>query len=470
MVISYYHYTRKKRLSKIDCLNKIVVFFSPRIYNKDKMSYFTINGGKKLSGSIKVRASKNSAVAILCATLMLKGTTILDNVPIIEEVKRIIEVLTSIGLKIRWTRKHQLEITNQKKINLENLDKEAFAKTRSGLLLIGALANLKKRFTLPKGGGCELGKRTVNPHVLALNHLGFQVKETESEYTIVQDKPQAADFVMYESGDTATENAIMTACLIKGKTTIHFASNNYMVRDLCYFLQKAGAKIEGLGSLKITIRGVDKLKPVKNYPIMPDPIEAMTLISIAITTKSPLKIIGCPIDFLRLEIEKLQVMGQKLNISQIYKSANGHFDLVDVEIIPSKLKALPDKIYGSPYPGINIDNLPLFLPILTQAKGTTLVNDWTYENRAIYYTELNRLGANITLLDPHRVTVTGPTNFIAGEIICPPALRPSINLLTCMLAAKGKSILRNAYPIDRGYEDIVNRLNKIGANIERVEE
>lgn len=434
------------------------------------MSYFIVHGAKKLSGEIKVNYCKNSAVAILCATCMLKGTTTLSNVPNIEEVKRIIEVLTSIGLKISWVGSHKLKIINDGKLDLKKLNQESFSKTRSGLLLIGALCVIKPSFSLPKTSGCDLGKRTVNPHILAFEHIGIKIKETKNSYLISQNYPQGAEFVMYESGDTATENTIMAASLIGGKTKIHFASSNYMVQDLYYFLKKAGAILDGLGSFKITVGGVKKLNPVKNYPIMPDPIEAMTLISIAITTQSQLKIIGCPIDFLRLELEKLRVMGQKLKISSPYKSTNGFFDLVDIEVIPSKLTALPDKIYGSPYPGLNMDNLPLFLPILTQAHGQTLVHDWTYENRAIYYTELNRLGANIMLLDPHRATVTGPTELKPAEIICPPALRPSINLLTCMLAAKGKSILRNAYPIDRGYENIVGRLNALGADITRVKE
>jgi UDP-N-acetylglucosamine 1-carboxyvinyltransferase len=434
------------------------------------MSYFIVNGGKKLQGSIKVNSSKNSAVAILCASPMVKGTTTLADVPVIEEVKRIIEVLTSIGIKIVWTGEHELEIINDGEINLDDLNYESFSRTRSGLLLIGSLCAIKPKFSLPKTGGCNLGKRTVNPHILALEHLGFKIEETASSYIISRENARGAEFVMYESGDTATENTIMAASLIKGETIVHFASSNYMVQDLCCFLKNAGAKIDYLDSFKITINGVQKLNAIKNYPIMPDPIEAMTLISIAITTQSQLKIIGCPINFLRLELEKLRVMGQKLNISAPYKSANDFFALVDVEVIPSKLTALPDKIYGSPFPGLNMDNLPLFLPILTQAEGQTLVHDWTYENRAIYYTELNRLGANIMLLDPHRVTVSGPTKLKPAEIICPPALRPSINLLTCMLAADGKSILRNAYPIDRGYENIVGRLNALGADIKRVEE
>ncbi len=434
------------------------------------MSYFIINGGKKLHGSIKVNSSKNSSVAILCATPMIEGETTLINVPVIEEVKRIIEILISIGLKVTWEEKHKLKIINNNKITIKNLNHKSFVKTRSGLLLLGSLCAIKNNFSLPKAGGCKLGKRTVNPYMLAFEHLGIKMKETDNSYIVTKKNPTNAEFTMYESGDTATENTIMASSLIKGKTIIHFASSNYMVRDLCYFLKQAGAKITGLNSFKITVEGVKKLKPLKNYPIMPDPIEAMTLVSIAITTKSNLKVIGCPIDFLRLELEKLRIMGQKLNISNIYKSDNGFFDLVDIEIIPSKLIALPDKIYGSPYPGLNMDNLPLFLPILTQTNGQTLVHDWTYENRAIYYNELNNFGADIKLLDPHRVIVSGPTKLKPAEIICPPALRPAINLLTCMLSAKGKSILRNAYPINRGYENIVNRLNDIGADILEVKE
>jgi UDP-N-acetylglucosamine 1-carboxyvinyltransferase len=429
-----------------------------------------INGGKALSGEIQTNSAKNSAVAILCATTMIKGKTTLTHVPIIEEVKRIIEILTSIGLKITWTGEHELEIENNQDIKVENINVESFCKTRSALLLMGALSSIIPKFSLPKSGGCKLGVRTVNPFTIALEHLGINVEETDSEYIIEKTNEQDSDFTMYEASDTATENTIMAAILQKGTTKIHFAASNYMVQDLCYFLQAAGAKIEGIGTPQLTITGIENLQEVQDYPIMPDPIESMAFISIAITTGSNLKIKDCPIDFLKLELEKLRIMGQEFTTLNEHKSANGKFNLVDIDIKPSKLKALSDKIHPQPYPGLNIDNLPLFVPILTQTEGTTLVHDWVYENRAIYYTELNKLGAQVTLQDPHRVTVTGPSELTPAEIICPPALRPSINLLICMLKAPGKSILRNPYSIDRGYEDITNRLKKIGADIERIEE
>jgi UDP-N-acetylglucosamine 1-carboxyvinyltransferase len=433
------------------------------------MSTIIIHGGKKLAGTIRTNSAKNSAVAILCATAMIRGKTTLEDVPRIEEVQRIIEVLDSIGVKTAWKNAHTLEIDSSGKLRPEKINRESYGRTRSGILLIGALAGLLKKFKLPKTSGCNLGLRTVNPHLIALGHLGIKVADNSKNYEINSASIKSAEFTMYESGDTATENAIMAAVLADGTTTIHFASSNYMVVDLCRFLARSGAKISGIGSTTLKITGVKKLKSKTAYSIMPDPIESMAFISIAITTASHLIVTYCPIEYLRLELEKLRIMGQAMKISKIYKSKTG-FDLVDIEIVPSRLKALPDKIYGRPYPGLNIDNLPFFIPILTQASGSTLVHDWVYENRAIYYAELNKLGARIMLHDPHRVTVTGPTLFHATEMICPPALRPSLNLLICMLAAKGKSILRNSYSIDRGYEDIVKRLKTLGAEIERIEE
>jgi UDP-N-acetylglucosamine 1-carboxyvinyltransferase len=188
-------------------------------------------------------------------------------------------------------------------------------------------------------------------------------------------------------------------------------------------------------------------------------------ISAGIVTDSKLNITRCPIDFLSLELEKLKRMNLKYKVSKIYYSYNGRTKLADIEIFPSKLKALPDKIHANKYPGINMDNLPFFVPIAIKAKGQTMIHDFFYENRAIYFTELNRLGANITLADPHRVYIQGGTPLKAAQVVCPPALRPSMIILVSMLGAPGTSILRNVYMINRGYEEIAKRLNSIGADI-----
>ena len=202
---------------------------------------------------------------------------------------------------------------------------------------------------------------------------------------------------------------------------------------------------------------------------MPDPIEAMAFVSLGITTKSGLTIKNCPIEFLELELEKLRIAGQKYSLHNKRKSKNKKFDIVDIKLVPSDLNALPDKVYGRPFPGLNVDNLPFFVPILTQAKGRSLVHDWVYENRAVYYLELQKLGAKVTLLDPHRMFVEGKTRLHPNEIICPPGIRPAMVILIAMLAAKGKSILRNIYPVERGHENLAKRLEKIGARIERTE-
>ncbi len=434
------------------------------------MSYLIINGGKKLHGTIENQSAKNAAVAILCACVAIKGKTILVDMPEIEEVNRIVELLQSINVKIRWCGKGKLEVDASNDLNMDKIDSSASEKTRASIFLWGALAARVKTYKIPRSGGCHLGERTVRPHWYALEKLGVQIESNDSFYSVTNFSLKAAKIVMYESGDSTTENVIMAAVLAPGKTLIKMASANYMVQDLCYFLNKAGSKIKGIGTTTLEITGVNKLKPVKNYSIMPDPIVAMTYIAIGITTGSNITVKSCPLEFLELELCKLEVMGQNYKIKNERKSKNGKFTLVDIEIFPSVLTALLDKIYGRPFPGLNIDNLPLFIPILTQAHGRTLVHDWAYENRAVHALELQKLGASVTLLDSHRLWVEGPTKFVSNEVICPPALRPAVNILICMLAANGKSVLRNTYPIERGYENLYETLNSIGADIKIINE
>lgn len=433
------------------------------------MAKFIIHGGKKLSGSISVNTAKNSAVALLCASLMIQDEVVLYDVPRIEEVFRIIEILESIGVSVTWIDASTLRLDSSKKLSMESIHKKSTEVTRSSLLLFGALAAREKNYKIYKSGGCRLGARTVKPHLFALQKFGVCIESKARYYEVKNNTLKAVDLVMYESGDTSTENAIMAAVLAPGVTTIKFASSNYMVQDLCYFLNDAGAKIEGIGNTTLKITGVKKLHAVKKYHVMPDPIEAMSFIALAVTTKSPLTVKNCPLDFLELELEKLSVMGQKFSFKNTRVSENGKFNIVDIVLTPSNLVALPDKVYGRPFPGLNIDNLPFFVPMLTQAKGRTLVHDWVYENRAIYYLELQKLGAQITLLDPHRVFVEGPTQLKGNELMCPPAIRPAVAVLIAMLAAKGKSVLRNSYPIERGYENLAERLTKLGADIRREE-
>ncbi|MFA6353563.1 MAG: UDP-N-acetylglucosamine 1-carboxyvinyltransferase [Candidatus Paceibacterota bacterium] len=426
---------------------------------------FQVNGGKKLSGKIKTNFSKNGSVGLLCASLLNSGTTTLHGIAHIEEVNRVIEILESIGVKVHWLDRNTIKITPPKVFQIKNINTESAIKTRSIVMLIGPLIHKLTNFPLPHAQGCILGKRTIAAHTYALEELGVKIKTTPKVYEINAKKLKSAEIVMYESGDTACENVLTAAALINGTTTISFASANYMVQEVCFFLETLGVKIDGIGTATLTVHGIKEINKDIEYWNSEDPIESMMFISACIVTDSKLTVTRCPIDFLSLELEKLKRMNLKYKISKKYYSYNGRTRLADIEIFPSKLRALKDKIHSNPYPGINIDNLPFFVPIAIKAKGQTMIHDWVYENRAIYFTELNRLGANITLADPHRVYIQGGTPLKAAQVVCPPALRPSMVIFISMLAAGGTSILRNVYMINRGYEEIAERLNSIGADI-----
>jgi len=262
----------------------------------------------------------------------------------------------------------------------------------------------------------------------------------------------------------------MAAALYDGEVTIRNASPNYMVQDLCFFLQKLGVKIDGIGTTTLKVKGLRSINKNVEYFPSEDPIEAMSLIAAGIVTDSEITIKRAPIEFLEIELAILENMGLKYEISDEYKARNHETRLVNIKIKRSNLIAPKDKLHSMPFPGVNMDNLPFLGLIATVAEGRTLIHDWSYENRAIYFTELTKLNAKVELVDPHRVFITGPTNWKAADVIAPPALRPSVVIMLAMLAAPGCSTLRDVYSINRGYEDLANRLNLLGAEIETLHE
>ncbi len=444
-------------------LKKNLITLSPGTLN------LSISGGKKLHGTIVTSTSKNGAVGLLCASLLNTGTTRLNKMPRIEEVHRLIEVLESIGVRVEWQGSDVI-ITQPKKLNLASIDTKAATKTRSIVMFIGPLLHRLHNFSLPQSGGCKLGSRTVRPHFYALEHFGAHIETTDTSYKITTTVKKPDEIILYESGDTVTENALMAAALSAHTTTIKYASANYQVQELCVFLSKLGVKIEGIGTTTLTVTGVEKIHTDITYTLSEDPTDSMFFIATAIVTNSSLTLKRCPIEFLELELLKLEKMGFKYTKSKPYRSENGFTKLVDIVTKPSKLVALHEKIHPSIYPGLNIDNLPFFAVIATQAEGQTLIHDWVYEKRALYFTELDKLGADTVLADPHRIYITGPSRLRPNELVCPPALRPATILLIAMLGAKGDSVLRNIYSINRGYENLVERLTSLGADIHYLDE
>jgi len=432
---------------------------------------YKVSGGKKLSGTVQTNISKNAAVALLCASLLNRGETVLKRMPRIEEVKRLIEVMESIGVKIVWAEDGDMRITPPQQFDLTNINRVAAERTRSIALFIAPLAHRLKSFDLPAPKGCDLGKRSLGAHIDALKRLGIEVVGNEETHTyhVEVGELRSAEIVMFEASNTGTENALIAAAKIPGTTTIKFASADYMVQDLCIFLRHCGVKIEGIGTSTLIVHGISEIdSEIHGHP-SEDPIESMFFFSLAATTGSELTVERCPYEMLELELLTLEHMGLRYSFGEKYASENGHTVLRDVTIKPSSLIAPPDKISERPFPGINADNLPFFVPIATQAKGDTLLHDWMYDGRAHWFLEINKLGADAQLLDPHRVLIKGPTALHGGEIEAPPALRPATMLLIGMLAAEGESMLRNVYPINRGYANLSERLKKLGASIEAVE-
>jgi UDP-N-acetylglucosamine 1-carboxyvinyltransferase len=372
-------------------------------------------------------------------------------------------------VQTRWLNdQNDLEIIPPAELDLAHIDEEAARRTRSVIMFLGPLLHRSDNFDLPYAGGCNLGTRTVEPHMSALRPFGLEVKATDGMYHahVNSAVEPVRPIVLTERGDTVTENALMAAALHPGTTVIRNASSNYMVQDLCFYLQKLGVRIEGVGSTTLRVTGCERIDMDVDYSPSEDPIEAMSLLAAAIVTKSSITIQRVPIEFLEIELATLEEMGFRYSRTEEYVAANGSTRLVDLTTHASDLTAPLDKIHPMPFPGLNIDNLPFFAAIAAVAEGQTLLHDWVYENRAIYLTELNKLGAQVKLLDPHRVLVEGPTHWSGAEIVCPPALRPAVVILLAMLASKGTSVLRSTYVIHRGYEDLAERLNLLGANIE----
>ncbi len=426
---------------------------------------FVVDGGKKLSGTVTTSRSKNGAVALLAASLLNRGVTTLLNMPKIEEVNRLVEVLRSIGVTVEW-QNNTLVITPPEKLNLDSIDRVAAMKTRSILLFIGPLLHHAKSFEIPQSGGCTLGTRTVRPHLFALEKFGVAIETLTDRFSVRHDGLKPTEVILFESSDTGTENALFAAAGIPGKSVIKYASANYQVQEVCGFLKMLGVQVEGIGSTTLTVTGVENINKNVSYSVAEDPIDSMFFIATAATTHSKLTIQRAPIAFLEIELTILEKMGLRFRLSEAGMSENGLTRLADITVEPSELIAFPERIHPRPYPGLNMDNLPFFAVIATQAEGTTMLHDWVYDKRAIYYTELDRLGATTLLHDPHRVSITGPTRLKHAEIVCPPVLRIGAMLVIAMLAAEGPSVLRNVYTINRGYEGLVPRLRALGAEIE----
>jgi UDP-N-acetylglucosamine 1-carboxyvinyltransferase len=418
------------------------------------MQKFVINGGKPLEGKIDIMGSKNAATPILSACLLTKEECIIDNIPLIADVMKMIEILESMGVETEWIGKRKLKIKAGSNVDPEKMDFEIVGHMRSSILLLGSLLARFKKFKIKQPGGCIIGARPVGIHFDALEALGAKITSENGFYCFETDRLIGKKIVLKEFSVTATENLMMAAALAEGITTIKIAAIEPHVQDLARFLNKMGAKIKGLGIHTIQIQGVKKMHGAE-HKIIPDPIEAGTFAIAAVATKGNVEINNINPHELDLVIEKLREIGANIEVKNnklLIKPA-------------SKFNAIK-KIETRTYPGIPTDLQAPFAVLTTQTEGTTLIHDTMYEGRLAYINELNKMGADAVICDPHRALITGPTP-LYGQNITSFDLRAGATLIIAALLAEGKSTISKIDQVDRGYEKIEERLRNLGADIRR---
>ena len=416
------------------------------------MGTYIIHGGNRLQGEIEVAGSKNASLPILAASILNKGTTKLYNVPNIQDTKVMLQILRHLGCKIRQS--NDKIVINSKEVKKSEIPEELMRKMRSSVILAGALISRTGKATFSCPGGCDIGLRPIDLHLKAFEKLGINIQEGYGNITCICDRIIPQDVVLDFPSVGATQNAILASVVSDGITTITNAAMEPEIIDLQNFLNRMGAKVTGAGSNIIKIQGVKKLKDV-SYNIMPDRIEAGTYLCAAaitggkITLKKVEPIHLCPV------LEKLEECGCTIKTSkdEIYLQA------------PKKLKA--SNIKTMPYPGFPTDMQSIFTAMLTTAKGTSTVIENIFENRYKYTSELNRMGAKISI--EGRTAIIKGTRRLAGASVIASDLRGGAALVIAALSAKGITKVENIEYIHRGYENLEKKLNKLGADISKQE-
>lgn len=415
---------------------------------------FVIEGGQKLSGVVKINGSKNAAGACLAACLLTEKECILSNLPLVKDITNLIDLIKEMGADVEWAGERVVKI-KAKDIDPLKLDYDKFSKARTSVLLIGALLARFKDFKVSRPGGDRIGLRPITTHLQALEDLGVVIEEQGDFYSFKTNGLQSNEIVLSEFSVTATENLILAASLIGGETIIKIAAAEPHAQDLILMLNEMGCEIKWLGQHILEINGKKQLNGVE-HKIVPDYIESGTFIIAGALLGDNLKIENAALDNLDLFLAKMAEAG-----ADFKKQAN---DTIILNNSPN-LKAI--KIQALPYPGFPTDLLPLAVPLLTQCSGKCLIHDPLYENRLNYVQELRKMGADIEIVDPHRAFVFGKTP-LRGVSIESWDIRAGASLLIAGLLAEGRTTISNIEQIDRGYEAIETRLQKIGAEIKRV--
>ena len=435
------------------------------------MQAFKIKGGNKLKGTIVPQGAKNEALQIICATLLTKEEVVVDNIPNIIDVKKLINLLKSIGVEVSCLSNNKYSFKAEN-INLDYMSSDKIKidgkSLRGSIMIVGPLLARYGKAYIPRPGGDKIGRRRLDTHFQGLIKLGakFSYSKEEKFYGVEAKKLRGSFILLDEASVTGTANIIMASVLADGKTTIYNAACEPYIQQLCKLLISMGARIDGLGSNLLKITGVNELKG-SNHTVLPDMIEIGSWIGLAAMTKSNIRIKNVSLENLGIIPDVFKSLGIKLIIDEddiiVPENKDGYQiqNYIDGSILT---------ISDSPWPGFSPDLLSIVLVVATQAKGSVLIHQKMFESRLFFVDKLIDMGAKIILCDPHRATVIGH-NFnsnLKGTIMSSPDIRAGISLLIAALSANGESIIHNIEQIDRGYERIDEKLKALGAEIERV--
>ncbi|HET6452249.1 MAG TPA: UDP-N-acetylglucosamine 1-carboxyvinyltransferase [Spirochaetia bacterium] len=420
---------------------------------------YAIEGGVPLKGRVRASGNKNAALPCLAATLLTDQPVTLRNLPEIEDVRVMIEILTRLGSRVEKLGHNEYRLQTLD-ISREEVPPDLAQKIRASILFAGPLLARKGRVFLPPPGGDVIGRRPLDTHFLALADLGA-VLETGAFFTLTARRLRGADLFLDEASVTATENVVMAAVLAEGTTVIENAASEPHIQDLCRMLVSMGARIQGIGSNVLSVEGVRRLAGT-DFRIGSDFMEVGSLIGLAAATRGDLEIEdACP-----KNLRMMKLGFSKLGVSWDTSGDSIHVPAgLDLKVVPTMGGQIP-KIDDAPWPGFPADIISIALVVATQAEGTVLIHEKMFESRMFYVDKLISMGAKIILCDPHRAVVSGPSRLTGADLVSPD-VRAGMAMLIAALCAQGRSCIQNVYQIERGYENLTARLQALGARIKR---
>ena len=435
------------------------------------MSKFEVRGGTPLCGEITPQGAKNEALQIICATLLTAERVVVRNIPDIADIRQLIGLMRNLGVKVEQLNRSDYAFTAEN-IDLEYLKSEQFktdaARLRGSVMMVGPLTARFGEAYIPKPGGDKIGRRRLDTHFIGLQKLGakFNYDPNDGFYSIEAKNLKGCYMLLDEASVTGTANIVMASVLAEGTTTIYNAACEPYIQQLCKLLNSMGAKISGIASNLLTIEGVKELHGAE-HRMLPDMIEVGSFIGLAAMTRSEITIKNTGYDDLGIIPDQFRRMGITIERrgDDIYIPRHDHYQIES--FIDGSIMTIAD----APWPGLTPDLLSVFLVVATQAKGSVLIHQKMFESRLFFVDKLIDMGAQIILCDPHRATVIGHDHAInlRATTMSSPDIRAGVALLIAALSADGRSIIQNVEQIDRGYENIDQRLNALGANIIRID-